>query len=122
MDKYLSPVLFVADFSNAESPTQESYVLTTARNVGFNEQWLQDAIVKDPELVLAPCREGGLIDENEPWVFWGKEVRIKGVGSIDVLLLSQSGRVAVVETKLVRNPEARRAVVAQVLARIIHEN
>jgi hypothetical protein len=115
MDRCLSPVLFVADFSNAESPTQESYVLTTARNVGFNEQWLQDAIIKDPELVLAPCREGGLIDENEPWAFWGKEVYVKGVGNIDVLLLSQSGRVAVIETKLVHNPEARREVVAQVL-------
>src|SRR5579863_1814871 len=115
MDRYLSPVLFAADFSDAESPTQESYVLTNARNVGFNEQWLQDAIVKDPQLVLAPCREGGLIDEYEPWAFWGKEVHIKGVGNIDVLLLSQSGRVAVVETKLVHNREARREVVAQVL-------
>jgi hypothetical protein len=36
-------------------------------------------------------------------------------GSIDNLFLSQSGHLVVVETKLWRNPEARREVVAQIL-------
>lgn len=115
MERYLSPFLYVAHFSNADSPTQKSYQLTTARTVGFKEQWLQDAIIKDPELVLGPCRVAELIDENEPWAFWAKEVYVKGAGNIDVLLLSASGRVAVVETKLAHNSEARREVVAQIL-------
>jgi hypothetical protein len=115
MDRYLSPFLFAADFSNADSPTRKSYELTTARNAGFKEEWLQQAIVKDPEIVLGPCREARLIGEGEPWAFWGKEIYVRGVGSIDVLLLSQSGRVAIVETKLAYNSEARREVVAQVL-------
>lgn len=89
--------------------------MTTAREVGFKEQWLQDAIVTDPELVLAPCREARLIDENEAWTFWGKEVYAKGIGNIDVMLVSESGRVAIVEAKLAHNSEARREVVAQVL-------
>ena len=115
MDRYLSCVLFSANLSDVENPTKSTHRQTTAREAGFKEQWLQDAIVKDPEIVLSPCRAADLVDKNERWTFWGKEVSVKGAGSIDVLLASESGRVAIVETKLAYNPEARREVVAQVL-------
>ena len=45
----------------------------------------------------------------------GKEVRL-GSGSADLIAVEPSGRLAVIEVKLARNSEARRAVVAQVLS------
>ena len=44
----------------------------------------------------------------------GKEVAL-GNGYADLLAVEPSGRLVVVEIKLARNAEARRAVVAQVL-------
>ena len=45
----------------------------------------------------------------------GSEVQL-GTGSADILAVEPSGRPAIIEVKLARNSEARRAVVAQVLA------
>lgn len=45
----------------------------------------------------------------------GREVQL-GAGWADLIALEPSGRIAIVEIKLARNAEARRAVVAQVLA------
>ena len=45
----------------------------------------------------------------------GREVRL-GSGYADLIAVESSGRVAVIEIKLARNAEARRAVVGQVLA------
>src|SRR5947208_11899103 len=44
----------------------------------------------------------------------GREVQLGG-GYADLLAVEPSGRLAVIEVKLARNAEARRAVVAQVL-------
>jgi hypothetical protein len=44
-----------------------------------------------------------------------KELNLPGSGFIDVLLISEHGRLIVVECKLWRNPQARREVVGQVL-------
>ncbi len=83
------------------------------------EAWLRDHIAANPELVLGPCRAFGFVDD-EPWRLWGIEVGIAGVGAVDVALVSASGRVALVEVKLARNPENRRKVVAQLLDYAIH--
>lgn len=121
--RYLSPVLCEANFSNPAQLTAKSYSLSNAKQVGFKEEWLQDAIINDPEIVLAPCREAGLIsDEDGQWLPWAKEVTVPNAGSIDILLISSSGRVGIVETKLAYNPEARRKVVAQVLEYAINLN
>lgn len=45
----------------------------------------------------------------------GREVAL-GPGSADLLAVEPTGRLAVIEVKLAQNPEARRAIVAQVLA------
>ena len=119
MDTCLSSVLFTASFSGDTDLTQKSYEQKTARDAGFDEGWLQRAIAENCELVLAPCRAAGLIDKEERWAFWGREVHVEP-GDIDVLLVSEYGRLAVVETKLSYNPEARREVVAQVLEYAIH--
>jgi hypothetical protein len=62
--------------------------------------------------VTDACEEAELTDEA--WWFWKRELSTDA-GSIDVLLVSESGRVAIVETKLSYNPEKRRSVLAQVL-------
>ena len=56
-ERYLSRHLFTADFARPETLVRESYSIATARQVGFQEKWLQDAIIRNPEIVLAPCRE-----------------------------------------------------------------
>jgi hypothetical protein len=119
MDTCLSTVLFTASFSAAKDLTRKSYELTDAQKVGFKEGWLQQAISENPELVLAPCRAADLVPIDERWSFWGSEVPVEA-GAIDVLLVSELGRVAIVETKLAYNPGARREVVAQVLDYAIH--
>jgi hypothetical protein len=119
MDTCLSSVLFTASFSAEKDLTRKSYDLTDAQKVGFKEGWLQQAISENPELVLAPCRAADLISKDERWSFWGSEVPVEA-GAIDVLLVSELGRVAIVETKLAYNPGARREVVAQVLDYAIH--
>ena len=45
----------------------------------------------------------------------GSEVLL-GTGYADILAVEPSGRPAIIEAKLVRNPEARRAIISQVLA------
>jgi hypothetical protein len=77
---------------------------------GIDEKWLQRLIHENPTcLPLA---------EIEPslGVFFSicREVPTKS-GYIDNLLMSGSGDIALVETKLFKNPEARRQAVAQIL-------
>ena len=120
MDRYLSRFLFSANFSGRGSVTEKSYELTTAADADVDEEMLQTAIEKNCELVLAPCRESGLIQEPEQWLFWGRNVSVPEVGFIDVLLLSEYGRIGIVETKLAYNPEKRRAVLVQVLEYALH--
>jgi hypothetical protein len=113
MDRYISPTLFSAEFAATEgAATQPAYRLKTAKDLAFKEEWLQTAIQNDPRLVVDACTEGELTDES--WWFWTKEFGTDA-GSIDVLLVSETGRVAIVETKLSYNPEKRRSVLAQVL-------
>lgn len=71
MDRYLSPVLFTAEPTKRDgASSQAAYVLRTAAELGFKEDWLQNAIANEPELVIAPCREAELVDEGEKWCFW----------------------------------------------------
>jgi hypothetical protein len=91
------------------------YERQSAQDLGLNEDWLQRAIAANLELVLSPCRAAGLIDEDEDWYLRGREVGIAKIGSVDLLLVSESGRIALVETKMSYNPDKRRAVLAQIL-------
>jgi len=112
VDRYLSPVIYQANVSALDTQAVRSHVLQTAREAGFKEGWLQGVIAKDPDVVIAACREAELTEES--WYLWSSNVRV-GTGAIDVLLLSESGRIGIVETKLSYNPENRRTVLAQVL-------
>jgi hypothetical protein len=80
------------------------------RTKDFDEKWLQDLLIRHPDLL--PTSEIEPI--FYPLVVIGREVPVTG-GRIDVLYVSQSGYPVIVETKLWRNPESKREVVAQVL-------
>lgn len=76
----------------------------------FEEGWLQGLIEDHPELL--PIAE--IEPAFAPAVSVGREVATAS-GYIDNLLLSPQGYLTIVETKLWRNPEARREVVGQII-------
>jgi len=76
------------------------------RNKIFQEGWLQELLHKHPSILPVDY-----LDESyAPIVSLGREI-----ASIDNLFVSPSGLITVVETKLWRNSEAHRTVVAQIL-------
>lgn len=76
----------------------------------LQEADLHDFLEKFPELI--PFHE--IEDDPPPIVVIGREVSVPS-GSIDLLLVDYQGRMTIVETKLARNPEARREVVGQII-------
>lgn len=76
----------------------------------FQEEWLQKLLEQSPQLLSV-----SEIDSiYSPLVCIGREVPTVA-GYIDNLYISPSGYLTLVETKLWRNPEARREVVGQIL-------
>jgi hypothetical protein len=76
----------------------------------FSEQWIQDMLFQNP--LLLPIDE---IDPSfSPLIPLGREISTPA-GSIDNLFITPEGNITIVETKLWRNPEARREVVGQIL-------
>jgi hypothetical protein len=76
--------------------------------VGFaDEAALHDLVEENPAML--PLSGGPTL------VVLGREVRL-GSGYADLVAIEASGRPAIIEIKLRNNPEARRAVIAQVLA------
>ena len=77
----------------------------------FDEHWLQELLIENPSLL--PSKE---LDEAWPELIpLGREVPVKA-GSIDNLYITRNGLICLVETKLWRNFEAHRTVVAQIIA------
>lgn len=76
----------------------------------FDEFSIQDLIFKYPD-----CLPISDIDESfNPVIPICKELNTT-VGPLDILMVSPNGELTIIETKLWRNPEARRIVVAQIL-------
>jgi hypothetical protein len=88
----------------------ERVTLSALTTTTYSEVWLQRLIDSNPACLP--------IDEIEPGlsVFLPvcRELATSN-GYIDNLLMTPGGDIAIVETKLFRNPQARRAVLAQVL-------
>jgi len=82
----------------------------TASGGAFSEKWLQEALFANPQCL--PTKE------IDPQI--GTLIPIcmeieTGAGPADILYVTETGHLVLVETKLWRNPEARRVVVAQIL-------
>jgi hypothetical protein len=76
----------------------------------FTENWLQELLIVNPNFL--PIHEiNSTLGKLIPL---GREVSVTA-GSIDNLYATTEGIICIVETKLWRNPEAHRTVVAQVL-------
>ena len=76
------------------------------KDKAFQEDWLQELLFKHPSILPVDYLDESYV----PLVSIGREI-----ASIDNLFVSPSGLLTVVETKLWRNPEAHRTVVAQIL-------
>jgi hypothetical protein len=102
---------------------QQAYFSVSARDLDLKESWFQESIANNTDLVILPCEKAHLTDEQ--WYLWQTEFPVKTpqgrtVGKIDVLLISEAGRIGIVETKLAYNPERRRNVLAQILDYSVH--
>jgi hypothetical protein len=77
----------------------------------FSEAHLRDLLAETPSIL--PVRHFDRVFAGP--VSLGTEFPVPRVGRIDALFLSPTGYLTITETKLWRNPEARRKVVAQVI-------
>lgn len=71
-----------------------------------DEAELQTLIAESPQLVAADGDRSAVVL---------RELALPGAGSLDVLVVHRNGELTLVEAKLNRNPEIRRAVVGQLL-------
>jgi|HubBroStandDraft_4_1064222.scaffolds.fasta_scaffold00671_3 hypothetical protein len=77
----------------------------------YTERWLQNLLYRHPNAL--PVEE---IDNSYSGLIpVCTELPVGAAGYIDVLYSTASGRIAVLEAKLWRNPEARRKVIGQIL-------
>lgn len=95
---------------NENGKIEKKLIPIGPREKKFNEYWLQELLISNPALL--PSNE---IDESwDILIPLGREVSITA-GPIDNLYITPEGLLCIVETKLWRNPEAHRTVLAQVL-------
>ena len=76
----------------------------------FQENWLQKIIHKNPQILPIDDIESGFA----PLISLGREISTS-VGYIDNLYISPNGYLTIVETKLWKNPEAKRDVVGHII-------
>jgi len=84
--------------------------IEVAPNDPKNENWLQELLFTHPELL--PVED--FSDSYAPPIPIGREVRTNR-GPIDNMYVSPEGGITIVESKLWRNPEKHRTVVAQII-------
>jgi hypothetical protein len=107
MSAYSRPVVVAQDGAPS---LLERIPLASGDASQFSEQWLQR--------VLFACPESLPANDVDPHI--GPLIPIcmeieTGAGPADILYVTPTGQLVLVETKLWRNPEARRAVVGQIL-------
>lgn len=76
----------------------------------IKEKWLQDLLAKNPSILPT----GDVDPTYSPLFLIGREIMTPN-GRIDNLYVTPNGHLVIVETKLWSNPEARRAVVGQII-------
>lgn len=108
MSAYSNPIVVNGDGTGAVM--LERIGLCHGNEGLFTEKWLQDALYKNPECLP--------IQEIDPHV--GRLIPVcmeleTGSGPADILYVTATGRLVLIETKLWRNPQARREVVGQIL-------
>ena len=97
-------------FFDKNGEHQKDLGLLESSDKTINEKTIQEIIFNKPELLVAP----EIDTDYQKLISLSKEFPLKS-NSIDVLLVSPEGNLCIVETKLWRNSQAQREVVAQVL-------
>ena len=108
-EKTSRPALLIDSNGNAEQMKRIPFM-----SGSFNEEWLQEILADNPALIPA----SDLGEEFSSLVCIGREVPVGSgdtQGYIDNLYVSASGNIVIAETKLFRNQESRRTVVAQII-------
>lgn len=93
-----------------DSDSNARRLFRLAFNEGFSEQWLQEQLFKNPHSLPF-----GEINPGYKEVVPLCMEMSTGAGPIDIVYVTPQGKVIIVETKLWRNPEARRKVIGQIL-------
>lgn len=96
--------------ASAERLKRIHFSKTVSETAPYDEAWLQRLIMRHPSVLPA--------DQIEPAFSTLVPVCIElpmKAGSLDNLLVTPAGDLALIECKLWRNPEARREVVAQII-------
>lgn len=97
-------------FVNKNGSIDRNLSIVAPNEKMFDEKWLQELLIQNPSL-LQTKEIDELWDDLIPL---GREVSVTA-GPIDNLYITSEGLICLVETKLWRNPEAHRTVVAQIL-------
>ncbi|GMO38762.1 MAG: hypothetical protein Ta2B_18240 [Termitinemataceae bacterium] len=92
--------------------------IVIASGTEYDEKWLQNIIINNPSILL-----NNELFDDEILIPVGDEISIEPRSRIDILFVTNKGRVIIVETKLWKNPEIQREVIAQVIdyAKCIHQ-
>jgi len=93
-------------FINDDTASGRALTPLPEKDKVFQEEWLQELLFNHQSILPVDYIDEAYV----PLVSIGREI-----ASIDNLFVSPSGLLTVVETKLWRNPEAHRTVVAQIL-------
>ncbi|MFB9980917.1 hypothetical protein ACFSQQ_22680 [Mesorhizobium kowhaii] len=116
--------LLLSALQETATPLRRHALVRNASNFGgqtsaaspqlYDEQWLRDLLFRHPELMVVDRLDVGLGDVAPLCC----ELPIPRAGRTvfaDLLGVTRTGRLVVVECKLWRNPQARREVLAQIL-------
>lgn len=107
MSAFTRPVIIRAD---APAKVLERLPLTADALTQISEAWLQNVLFQSPEAL--PLKE--IAPNIGPLIPLCMELATEA-GPADILYATPTGQLVLVETKLWRNPEARRQVVGQIL-------
>lgn len=110
MRAHTQPLAIVAGGTDGELCQALEPVALDHGDGGFREDWLQGLIDRHPGVLPIAEIEPGLAEA----VAVCRELPVSS-GYVDHLLVTPEGGIVLVETKLWRNPEARRAVIGQIL-------
>lgn len=107
MSAFTKPIIIHTD---GPSTILERVPLSSGIQGQFNENWLQNILFENP--LSLPIKE---IDPHAGALISVCMELETGAGPADILYVTKTGQLVLVETKLWRNAEARRVVVAQIL-------
>ncbi|MFZ2171862.1 MAG: DUF4268 domain-containing protein [Methylococcaceae bacterium] len=107
MSAFSSPIIIS---QNYQAIVLDRIPLSSSIGELFSEKWLQNALFANPQCL--PVRE---IDPHIGELIPVCTEIETGAGTADILYVTPTGQIVLVETKLWRNPEARREVIAQIL-------